>query len=154
MRKRIIGVAVAALLTAAPLTSCGGGGTSENSSPYCQDLRSAKASVRDLQLNRITQQRFDQLVDELHTVRDEAPKDVRAAWATFSVAVDEFQTRLRESGYTMDDMAKMNEGTMASGPAMDKAMAAARSLGTIAVSNALSSITREASKLCGVNLNP
>jgi hypothetical protein len=153
MAKISAGVGIATVLTMVLLAGCGGKGAASAQGGYCQDVQAAKDSITRLMENDITQQAFLSLARNLHTLGDEAPSEVKHDWATFSLAVDEFKAALSRTGMTMDEMARMQRGHMASGPAMDRAMAAARSMGSIAVGNALAGITTHVQKECGIDLD-
>jgi hypothetical protein len=142
----------AALMCLTMLVGCGGSSTS-GSTPYCKDVQSARDSFIGLLGNNITQEQFTGLLAALHTIRDEAPSNVKGAWATFSMAADTLSARLRRSGMTMDDIMHMQNGHMSSGPRMAAAMRAAQSLGSTAVTKAQAGIRGDVQKVCGINLD-
>lgn len=141
-----------ALMCTTMLVGCGGSSMGA-STPYCKDVRSASGSFIGLLGNDITQDQFTSLLADLHTIRDEAPSNVKGAWATFSKAADTLSTRLRRSGMTMNDMMHMQNGHMSSGPRMVAAMRAAQSLGSTAVAKAQAGIKGNVQRVCGINLD-
>lgn len=152
--RRIVGAAAASVMTLTVLTGCGGdNGGSSGSGSYCDDLQSAKDSFIGLIDNQITQDTFDQLRAALHTLAAEAPSGAKDDWSTFSHAVDTFSAALDNAGLTMDDLRDMGAGQMPGGTDMQTAMRAARSLDSVAVSNAQSAIFRNARSECHIDLN-
>lgn len=141
-------------VVATTLAACGGSDSAGSSGSYCDDLAAAKASYIGLTENTISQATFASLLDDLHTIRDEAPASVKDDWAAFSKAADEFNTALKNDGMTLDDVAAMqNDPHMEEGPTMDAVMAAATALSSLRVARAQGNIATEAMKDCKISLD-
>jgi hypothetical protein len=152
MSHRFLAMATASLVIGGGLTACG---SDDNSSGgYCDDLTAAKASYIGLLENRIDDETFDNLLGDLHTIRDEAPADVKDDWATFSDAADRFHTALHDIGMTIDDaVAMQNDPNMETGPQMDALMDAAASLSSLRTAKAQGAIAESAQKDCDISLD-
>jgi hypothetical protein len=146
--------AVCASLLAVTAVGCGSDDGNGAGGSYCDDVAAVRASFVGLLKNTLHQQAFDKLLDDLHTIRDEAPPGVKDDWAAFSSAADRFNTELDENGMTINDAVRMQQtGQMEHGPEMDRLMAAAHDLGSLRVAEAQGAIATEAKKDCGVDFD-
>jgi len=150
-----LGAAVAVMIaTAALLVGCG-----DDDSPstagggYCSDVQDAKDSFEGLLNNQIDQSTFDNLRDQLHAISAEAPTSIRAEWVIVAKALDRFGAAMADAGLTMEDMRDMGSGSMAGGKPMERAMAAAASLGAASFSTAQSTIARSVQSECHFSLS-
>jgi hypothetical protein len=151
---RRVAAAAALVISATALAGCGGSDNKSSAGNYCDDVAAVKASYIGLLENSITQETFDKLLDDLHTISDEAPASVKDDWTAFSQAANEFNTALHKDGMTLDDVAAMqNDPHMESGPKMDTVMAAASALSSLRIARAEGNVGEEAHKDCGISLD-
>lgn len=157
MKKTLAGAA--AILFAASLTACGGssdGGSSSSSGGYCDDIQNAKSAVDSADFQNLTDATFQDLLDQINTVKDEAPSDIQDDWATVADTLDQFNTALHDAGLTFDDLSSISAGNLPDGvdPAKLQDLATKlQSLNSDAVTTAQDNITSEVKSECGIDLN-
>lgn len=151
--RRIVGAAAAAMLAAAMLAGCGGGGDSGSGS-YCDDLQSTKDTVTSLGSGALTQATFDKLSASVHSIRDEAPSDVKDDWSSVADGLDAFSAALDDAGLTIDDATNLSPADAAKiDPAKVKAITdASTALSSTAMNSATAAINTEVKSECGFEL--
>jgi hypothetical protein len=149
--KKAAGLLVAAAIVMGGTVACGGGSSSA-SGDYCSDLKATGTTMTGLQENDITQAKFDDLVSRLDAIKDEAPADIKPSWVIVASAIDKFHDELKSSGMSLDDLAKMQSGSMPNMD-MDAVMAAAKSINATSFETAQQKVAAEAKTTCDVDLS-
>jgi hypothetical protein len=103
--------------TTNPSTTSGSDSNGASGS-YCDDLKSAKATVEAFGGANMNQASFDVLTGVLHNIADEAPADVSDDWNTLGDAIDSISLALQKAGISFDDLSKMGQP---GGPTLDPA---------------------------------
>jgi hypothetical protein len=120
---------LAAAVLALTLTACSSGdGGSSSSSGYCDQLKAAKSSVDDTNLTNLTDDKFQQLVDDVHALESSAPSSVQDDWQTFGDFIDQFQSILKDAGLSFDDLSALQNGQVPDGVSLAKLQAAGQQL--------------------------
>src|SRR5690348_16611889 len=99
MKIKLMGAAVAAVISMAALSACGGNGSSSSSSGYCDDLKTASTQLSGLNnATDLDQQKFDEIRTAVHTIAGEAPADVKSSWTLVDNQFEFLQNTLKDAG--------------------------------------------------------
>lgn len=113
--KRTLGLASAALLVVS-LTACSdddGGG--DSSGDYCETLKNSQSKFADLDPTALDDQQFDDIVERVGELEDQAPSEVADDWATVGDQLDEFKSLLDDAGIGLDDLQGLQGGQVPEG---------------------------------------
>ena len=152
--KRILSAVAAAALGLGLLTACGGdNGSGSAGGDYCDDLKAAKKNIDSIQGGDLAS--FDKTVDEIHKLRDEAPKDIKDDWKILSDAFDKIVEAFDKAGLTEEDIAGLQSGQIPDGvdmAALQQAMTEIQGLDSDELTKATEAISKHAKDECGVDL--
>ena len=102
--KKTLALASLALL-AGSLTACGGDDNSgSGGGSYCDQVKSLKSSVTDLDFTTLSEDQFSDLQGSLDDIEASAPSDVKDDWTTLNGAIDQLKSILDEAGLSFDDL--------------------------------------------------
>ena len=162
--KKLIGPATLAL--ALVLTGCGGGSdtadsggssSSDSKASYCDELNTAKDSFANLDVTKLTEDDYNNLVDELDKISASAPSDVEADWKSLSDALTQLHDLLASAGVSFSDLQDLSAGQLPSGVDAQKLQEIApkvQKLSTdLSANGASQRISASAKKECGITLN-
>ncbi|WP_151083398.1 hypothetical protein [Nocardioides cynanchi] len=150
----LIGSATLAL-TASVLTACGGGGSSNSASGYCDELKSDKAYFDAIGGSSADVSKLGDAFARVHTLASKAPANVAGDWKTLDGAITTIESALSDAGLKPSDLAGLQSGKVPQGVDVAKLQALIpklQSLGSSNVSDAADAIAADAKKTCGVDL--
>jgi hypothetical protein len=157
MNIKLTAAAVAAVLSMAALTGCGGTSGSSSSGDYCSDLKTASANLADLvKVQNLNQDTFNRLQDAVHNLAGEAPANVKGSWTLFDSQLTFLQNALNDAGLSMDDFGALAAGQTPSGVDAAKLLALTKKLNnfdTAGLNTASTKIQNEAKSDCHVDLS-
>jgi len=147
-------VAVTTLMTGL-LAGCGGdGGGSAGGGDYCDSIEDAKAEFGDIEGGDFAG--FDQAIDTVHELADDAPDEVADDWEVLEGALDDLVAALEKAGIELSDLEAMSRGEMPPGldPAKLQELAAdMQDFGGEELETATDNIEKHAKDECDVDLS-
>lgn len=115
--KKTLGLMSAALM-AVSLASCSD--SSGSSGDYCDTLKDSQTQFADLNFSTLSDAEFNDLLDRVGTLEDQAPSDVSDDWGTLGNKLDEFKTLLDDAGIGLGDIESLQQGNLPEGADLAK----------------------------------
>jgi hypothetical protein len=112
--KRSLAIVAVTTLMTALLAGCGGDdGGSAGGGDYCDSIADAKAELEDIQGGDIGG--FEQAIETVHELADEAPDEVADDWEVLEGGIDDLVAALEKAGIEPSDLEAISRGEMPPG---------------------------------------
>jgi len=115
--KKTLGL-MSAVLMAVSLASCSD--SSGSSGDYCDTLKDSQTQFADLNFSTLSDDEFNDLLDRVGTLEDQAPSDVSDDWGTLGDKLDEFKALLDDAGIGLGDIESLQQGNLPKGADLAK----------------------------------
>ncbi len=115
--KKTLGL-MSAVLMAVSLASCSD--SSGSSGDYCDTLKDSQTQFADLNFSTLSDDEFNDLLDRVGTLEDQAPSDVSDDWGTLGDKLDEFKALLDDAGIGLGDIESLQQGNLPEGADLAK----------------------------------
>jgi len=139
-----------AALVGATLAGCGG----SDSSSYCKDLKTAKATFSNVGSGGAAQ--IEKAFATFHDLADEAPSDIKDEWKQLDGAIEKVEKALDDAGVKLSDLSGLKTGQVPKGVDVKKLRSALTELSNLngsSVKDASTAIEKHAKDVCKVDLN-
>jgi hypothetical protein len=147
------------VLSAGLLAGCGGGADA-SATPYCKELKAAKADFVALQAAEPDFATFAEAIDTFHRLAGDAPSEVKGDWKALDGAFTGLEDNLRSAGLELEDLGPITAGQVPEGmtaddlaAALPKLQASFEGLDDPSVAKASTAIEKHAGSTCGVDLS-
>ncbi len=114
--KKTLGL-TSAVLMAVSLTACSDSG---GSGDYCDTLKDSQTQFADLNFSTLSDDEFNDLLDRVGTLEDQAPSDVSDDWGTLGDKLDGFKALLDDAGIGLGDIESLQQGNLPEGADLAK----------------------------------
>ncbi len=148
MRNKAILVAVATLFSTT-LTGCGGGGGGD-AGDYCDTLKDSESNFEDL-ASAGNFDGFDEALDKMHELADDAPDEIKGDWEVFDKAFTDLEQALEDADMTMSDLEGMSDPSAVDPEKLAGLMEAAAPLSSEEFATAAENIEKHAKDECGID---